>query len=65
MYFIRRFREGEKKSVSWGNQIRSYILHPYKLVKDLRTKVEVSSVEKVLDGNLDNFIEAEIRLKND
>lgn len=57
--------KGDKKSVSWGNQIRSYILHPYKLVKDLRTKVEVSSVEKVLDGNLDNFIEAEIRLKND
>ncbi|HEB47083.1 MAG TPA: peptide chain release factor 2 [Candidatus Pacearchaeota archaeon] len=57
--------KGDKKSVSWGNQIRSYVLHPYKLVKDLRTKVEVSSVEKVLDGNLDNFIEAEIRLKND
>jgi len=57
--------KGKKESVSWGNQIRSYVLHPYKLVKDLRTKTEVSSVEKVLDGNLDDFIEAEIRLKTD
>lgn len=53
---------GEKISASWGNQIRNYVLHPYKLVKDLRTKVESYLPEEVLDGNLDQFIEAEIKI---
>jgi|SRR3989344_4580806 len=54
--------KGSYKAASWGNQIRSYVLHPYKLVKDLRTQVETSNAEAVLDGDLDMFIETEVRL---
>jgi peptide chain release factor 2 len=50
--------EGNKKKIEWGSQIRSYVLHPYKLVKDLRTNYETSNVQAVLDGELNDFIKA-------
>ena len=50
--------EESKKKIEWGSQIRSYILHPYKLVKDLRTDYESSNPSSVLDGNLNQFIKA-------
>jgi peptide chain release factor 2 len=53
--------KGGRTKASWGTQIRSYVLHPYKMVKDLRTGWESSSPQAILDGELDDFIEAEIR----
>lgn len=50
--------EGEKKRIEWGSQIRSYVLHPYKMVKDLRTGFETGNVQAVLDGDLNDFIKA-------
>jgi peptide chain release factor 2 len=50
--------EGSKMKIEWGSQIRNYVLHPYKLVKDLRTNLETGNVQSVLDGNLDDFIKA-------
>jgi peptide chain release factor 2 len=47
-----------KKEIAWGSQIRSYVLHPYRLVKDHRTQVEIGNADAVLDGELDKFIEA-------
>jgi peptide chain release factor 2 len=50
--------EGEKKKIEWGSQIRSYVLHPYKMVKDLRTNHETGNVQAVLDGDLNPFIKS-------
>jgi len=56
--------KGGATIASWGHQIRSYVLHPYKLVKDLRTDYEETNPDSVLDGNLDGFIESELKMIN-
>ena len=54
-------REGKKMEIAWGSQIRSYVLHPYRMVKDHRTSEEVGDTDRVLDGDLDPFIQAFLR----
>ena len=56
----KRKLKGDYKMPGWGNQIRNYVLHPYKLIKDLRTNLENTNPEYVLEGYLDEFIDAEI-----
>ena len=52
----KKLLEGEKKDIAWGNQIRSYVFHPYNMVKDHRTKFEVGNVKGVMDGDIDEFV---------
>jgi peptide chain release factor 2 len=54
---------GDKKVIAWGNQIRSYVLQPYRIVKDHRTGIEIGNVDAVLDGNIDDFIKAYLKKK--
>ena len=55
---------GEKRDIGFGSQIRSYVLHPYQMVKDHRTSVEVGNVQAVLDGDIDRFVHAELRSRS-
>ena len=48
--------EGEKMDIGWGSQIRSYVFHPYNMIKDHRTKFEVGNIKSIMDGNLDEFM---------
>ena len=52
----------QKKQIGWGSQIRSYVLHPYKLIKDLRSNYESSDVNAILDGEIDSFLEKSLHL---
>ena len=53
--------KGDQMNIEFGSQIRSYVMHPYSLVKDHRTNYETSNVSKVLDGDIDSFIEASLK----
>jgi len=60
----KKAKEKDKKKIEWGSQIRSYVLHPYRMAKDLRTGVEMGNVDAVLDGDLGRFIEAYLLKEN-
>jgi peptide chain release factor 2 len=55
---------GDMVEAAWGNQIRNYVFHPYQMVKDLRTGVETTAIEDVMNGELDQFIQAYLRQEN-
>jgi len=55
---------GEYKDIAWGSQIRSYVFHPYNMIKDHRTDLEEGNTEKVMDGYIDEFIDAYLKQNN-
>jgi peptide chain release factor 2 len=56
-------RHQNQKEIAWGSQIRSYVFNPYRLVKDHRTNVEVGNLERVVNGDIDMFIDAYLKMK--
>ena len=58
LQLLEQLIEGQKKKIEWGSQIRSYVLHPYKLVKDLRTGYETTDTQAVLDGDINEFMKS-------
>ena len=61
----KKINESNKKEIGWGNQIRSYVLHPYKMIKDLRTNHQTSNTDDVLNGNIFDFLESSLLNQND
>ena len=62
---IKNANNASKKKIEWGSQIRSYVFHPYKMIKDHRTDFEVGNIQPVMDGELDGFIKAYLMLEKD
>jgi peptide chain release factor 2 len=62
---LKNANNASKKKIEWGSQIRSYVFHPYKMIKDHRTDFEVGNVQPVMDGELDGFIKAYLMMEKE